>query len=330
MQSKIHHIILSGGVGSRLWPLSRKAQPKQYLKLFEGQSLLQKTIERNNFLGENCTIVCNQEHKSHCKNQEPDENINYLIESTPRNTAAAIAFAALSVEQDDILVITPADHYIKGEKKYKNTINKAINLANQDYLVTFGIQPTRPETGYGYIHYQGDDVLEFVEKPSLEKAKEYLSSNDYLWNSGMFCFKSRVFLEELKKLSPEIYETSLNAFKNKKEDTLPLDESRLIPSESVDIAVMEKSDKIKVIPCDFEWTDLGSFESLYDYLKESGYPVDSNGNMAINTDIFTTFVGVANCIFVSTDNAFLILQKEKSQDIKSIYNDMEIKYPNLL
>jgi len=184
------NVILSGGVGSRLWPMSRKSRPKQYIPLFEGKTLFQICAERNHDLVDRIQVVGSIDNYELSRldfEQCGIEDYGEIIEATPRNTAASIAFAAFSAAPDDILVVTPSDHIIKGADAYKEAIDKAIRLAKQDYLVTFGAVPTRPETGYGYIEHDGDmNVLSFKEKPTATVAQEYLSSNKYLWNSGFF------------------------------------------------------------------------------------------------------------------------------------------------
>lgn len=328
--SQIYHVILSGGVGSRLWPLSRQSMPKQYLPLLEGESLLKKTIDRNNNLADHLLIVCNEKHKLLCEKILNNEiKAQYIIESIPKNTAAAVAFAAFSTDPEDILIITPADHTISDRIQYKNKIKEGIELAKQNYLVTFGIIPIRPETGYGYIEHQGNDVKNFIEKPSYEKAEDYLEKGNFLWNSGIFCFKAKTLLNELKLCSPAIYKAAKETYEKSTMGVMPSTESEQIPDKSLDIAVMEKSDKIKVIPCDFDWSDLGSFEALYDYLKSKNHSVDAYGNMTINASNYTAFVGLENCICVHTDHATLILQKEKSQDVKTLYNELAQTNPEL-
>ncbi|SDL81251.1 mannose-1-phosphate guanylyltransferase [Salinimicrobium catena] len=246
-----------------------------------------------------------------------------IVEATPRNTAPAIAFAAFAAQPEDILLVTPADHIIKEGPEYSMAVQKAIDLAKQDNLVTFGIQPTKPETGFGYIEYRENEVLSFREKPDLKTAENFIATGNFLWNSGMFCFKARVFLEELKKYTPEVYQKSLEAFEAAKDHHLEETSSLEIPSISVDYAVMEKSDRIKVVPSAFEWSDMGSFEAVYDYLKEQGHAVDEFGNMVIGSDSFTAFIGLKNSILVFTEDANLVLQKEASQDVKNIYQKLE-------
>lgn len=324
------HIILSGGVGSRLWPLSRKEKPKQYLNLFQGKSLFELSIERNKNLAQKFLVVCNQAHQRLCQDIMGDFPLSFVVESVARNTAAAIAFAAFSCSEEEVMLITPSDHLIGSPDKYKKAILEAKTLAEQGFLVTFGIQPTRPETGYGYIKHQENDVLSFVEKPNLETAKDYIKSGNYLWNSGMFCFKAGIFLEELKKSAPAIYAQSKKTFE---QSTLPVMNAKLsaeIPSESIDYAVMETSDKVKVVPSDFDWTDLGSFESLYDYLKDNGTNVDSNGNMVIGSDKYVAFAGLNNVILVEQEDAVLVLQKEKAQEVKQVYTQLEKNHSKLI
>ena len=331
-KNSIIHVILTGGVGSRLWPLSRKSQPKQYLEIFEGKSLFEMTVERNTHLADKVMVVGNVDNH-HLSGKVMDKTQTaYLniVEATPRNTAAAIAFAAFASNPDDILIITPSDHIIDKEEDYNIAIQEAISKAKEGYIVTFGIIPTKPETGYGYIESKGDKVLSFREKPNETTAKEFIARGNFLWNSGMFCFKAGVLLEELKQFQPEVYEKSKIVWEFSQEGFLDLNSSLEIPSISIDYAVMERSKKIKVVPASFSWSDLGSFESVYEYLVSKGHPVDSNGNMVIGSESYTTFLGLRNTIFVHTNDANLILQKESSQDVKDIYNELERQNSDLL
>lgn len=328
----ITHVVLTGGVGSRLWPLSRKSMPKQYLEIFEEKSLFEMTVERNANLADKVMIVGNIDncHLSEKVMKKLGKDYINIVESTPRNTAAAIAFAAFASQPDDILIITPSDHIIDEMEKYNEAIKTAITKAIEGYIVTFGIVPTKPETGYGYIESKGDDVVSFREKPNSVTAKSFIAQGNFLWNSGMFCFKAGVLLDELKAYQPEVYEKSKKAWENNKNGNLDLDLSLNIPSISIDYAVMERSKKIKVVPAAFTWSDLGSFESVYDYLITKGHFVDKFGNMVIGSDKHTTFLGLKNTIFVYTDTANLILQKENSQDVKDLYGELESQNSELL
>ena len=321
----ITQVILTGGIGSRLWPLSRKSQPKQYLNIFDGKSLFEMTVNRNRTIANKVIVVGNIDncHLSKAVLNKANKSYIDIIESTPRNTAAAIAFAAFASKPEDILVVTPSDHIIGEMKHYKNAILEAVEKALNGFIVTFGIIPIRPEIGYGYIERDGDDVLSFREKPSQELAREFISKGNFLWNSGMFCFKASVFLEELQLYAPEVYEKAKIAWENNEHGNLDLDLSMDIPSISIDYAVMERSKKIKVVSSKFTWSDLGSFESVYDYLRTIGHPVDDNGNMVIGTNNYTAFLGLQDTIFVHTDTANLILKKECSQDVKNVYGALE-------
>lgn len=328
----ITHVILTGGVGSRLWPLSRKSQPKQYLEIFNNKSLFEMTLNRNSEFSDKVMVVGNVDncHLSRMIIEKSGTEYIDIIEATPRNTAAAIAFAAFASQPDDILMVTPSDHIIENEVIYMEAVNDAILKAEQGNIVTFGIKPSKPEMGYGYIEFEEDNVLAFHEKPTIEKAVEFLQKDNFYWNSGMFCFKAKVFLEELEKFEPEVFKQSKLAWESNENGLLNLELSLKIPSISVDYAVMERSKKIKVVPSLFEWSDLGSFESVYDYLIKIGHPADEHGNIVIGTEIHTSFIGLENCIFVHTPDAFLILQKEKSQDVKKIYQHLEAMQSNLL
>ncbi|MGE6353860.1 mannose-1-phosphate guanylyltransferase [Flavobacterium sp. NPDC079362] len=324
-KNSIIHVILTGGVGSRLWPLSRKSRPKQYLEIFEGKSLFEMTVDRNSYLANKVMVVGNVDNH-HLSGEVMDKTktsyVN-IVEATPRNTAAAIAFAAFASNPDDILIVTPSDHIIDKIEDYNKAINEAISKAEDGFIVTFGIIPTKPETGYGYIESKGDKVVSFREKPNQTTAKEFIAKGNFLWNSGMFCFKAIVLLEELKQFQPDVYEKSKAVWEASENGFLDLNLSLEIPSISIDYAVMERSKKIKVVPASFSWSDLGSFESVYDYLVSKNHPVDKNGNMVIGSGKYTTFLGLKNTIFVYTDTANLILQKENSQDVKDIYSELE-------
>lgn len=329
---KIVQVILTGGVGSRLWPLSRKSRPKQYIPLFGNKSLFQLCAIRNKPLVEDILIVGNQSNRNLSEDNLKDLGFgtySEIVEVTPRNTAAAIAFAAFSVPEDTILLVTPSDQVVTGEDAYANAIQNAVALAKEGFLVTFGIVPKRAETGYGYIEFDNNDVVSFREKPNKEKAEQYCKSGKYLWNSGMFCFKAGVFLEELKQFEPDIFNFSKNAFDNRDGNTLGLEDSNLIPSKSVDYAVMERSKKIKVVPSEFGWSDLGSFDSLWEYLDthEEG---PSRQNLVLGTDKHVEFLGVDNIVLVETHDAILVLPRSLSQEVKDIYERLEKEKPELL
>jgi mannose-1-phosphate guanylyltransferase len=326
LTNKITHVVLTGGVGSRLWPLSRKSQPKQYLDLFDGKSLFELTLERNAAVADAVMVVGNidNSHLTQKVMKKMGIPFNHIVEATPRNTAAAIAFAAFNSHPDDILIVTPSDHLIEGKMQYKAALDEAIVLAENNFLVTFGIQPTRPETGYGYIEFEGDTVLAFHEKPDLERAKSFTKSGRFLWNSGLFCFKAGLFLEELKFQEPELYAQAQLVWQENVNGLLDYELSLKIPSISVDYAVMERSKNIKVVATHFEWSDLGSFESVYDYLVQNGHSADSNGNIVIGSDLHTAFVGLKNCLLVHTPDALLVLQKKCSQEVKDVYQQLEL------
>src|SRR5690554_2286993 len=329
---KITNVILSGGVGSRLWPLSRKSRPKKYLPLFDGKSLFELTVKRN---GAVCTQVMvvggidnYQLSREHLKGSSADSYIE-LVEASPRNTAAAIAFAAFSLDEKDIMLVTPSDHLIEDEKEYEKALRQAIALAGDGFLVTFGLVPTRPETGFGYIEYEGNEVVSFREKPSQELAEEFIQQGNFLWNSGMFCFSAGIYLEELKKHEPGVYHAAHMAFSKAENGFLPMEESLKIPSISVDYAVMEKSDKIKVVPSSFAWSDMGSFEALHDYDREKN-KVRPGSNLAIGSKKHVEFVGLENVILVETEDAILVLNKNNAQEVKNVYERLERENPDLL
>lgn len=324
--------ILSGGVGSRLWPLSRKSCPKQYLKIFDEKSLFQLAVERNLVLTNKMIVVGNKDnYKLSLSTLEPSNSeLTNIVEALPKNTAAAIAFAAFAVKPEEILLVTPSDHIIEDVKEYQNSVSKAVSLAKEGFIVTFGIKPHVPETGYGYIESEGVNVLSFREKPDRETAEKFLNSGNFYWNSGMFCFKASVMLEELKTFEPLIYETAEMAWKNSNDGQLRPKDMEKIPSKSIDYAVMERSRKIKVVAGDFGWSDLGSFESLYDYFSTHGNQPDEHGNMYIGNGRFTEFLGVEDTLLIQTEDANLVLKKQDAQQVKNIYEKLEKEGSNYI
>ena len=327
------HVILSGGVGSRLWPLSRKSRPKQYIPLFDTKSLFQLCALRNRNLCDRQLVVGNIEnYKLSRKDMETLGYGDYqsIIEARPRNTAAAIAFAALSVDQADILLVTPSDQVIDGDKAYAAALAEALQLANENNLVTFGIRPLKPETGYGYIEFKGNEVISFREKPNQATAESFVKSGEFLWNSGMFCFKASVFLEELALYQPELLAAAKKAWEHRSYDFLPEEQSQKIPALSVDYAVMEHTKKLKVVQAGFGWSDLGSFEALWEYKESKGEKPFKGTNLALGTSKHVEFIGMENVILVETDDAILVLPKHKSQEVKNVYERLEKEKPELL
>jgi len=331
------NIILCGGNGTRLWPISRTLMPKQFVKLFDNKSLFQLTVERNSTICDNEFVVSNTEQYFLALDQLAElkkEDSSYLLEPVGRNTAPAIALACLALDSEEIVLITPSDHLIKDEVEYKKVINTAINMAKDNNLVTFGITPTFPETGFGYIESEGENVKAFHEKPDFNTATEYLKAGNYYWNSGMFCFKAGVFLEELKKYSPKIYENSLIAFNNsvknehiriKHEDMINIDE------DSIDYAVMEKSSKVKVVPSNIGWSDVGSFDALYEELpkddnnntlNKNHIGIDSKNNLIYGNERKIATVDIEDLIIVDTGDALLISKKGSSQKVKKVVSEI--------
>lgn len=327
------NVILSGGVGSRLWPLSRKSRPKQYIPLFENRTLFQLCVERNGGIVDKIQVVGSVDNYKLSRIDFEKCNItdySEIIEASPRNTAASIAFAAFASLPDDILFVTPSDHIISGMENYESAIRKAVDLAKDDFIVTFGAIPTRPETGYGYIEHDAlYNVLSFKEKPNLEKALEYIESKKYLWNSGMFCFKSSVYLSELQKHASDVFNASKAAFEKIDQGFLPVKETMEIPSLSVDYAVMEHSKIIKVVPFSFDWNDLGSFESIWDYLDKDDQR-EKMENLVLGSIKHVEFIGLKNLILVETDDAILVMPRNQTQDVKKIYERLEKENPDLL
>ncbi|MCE7040506.1 mannose-1-phosphate guanylyltransferase [Dyadobacter sp. CY312] len=331
---KIIHVILSGGVGSRLWPVSRKSMPKQYIPMFGDKSLFQLTAERSKSLVDSTLVVGNKDNyllSQADMHRAGVRTFTEIIEAAPRNTAAAIAFAALAAQPDDVLLVTPSDHIITDEVAYAEALQEAIDLAKEGYLVTFGITPTKPETGYGYIEYNGNEVISFREKPDAVTAESFLHSGNFLWNSGMFCFQAGTFLEELRAFEPEILAKSQTCYECRTDSFLPETETAQIPSKSIDYAVMERSEKIKVVQTRFGWSDLGSFESIWEHWEGQGEDHHfQNNNCVVGSKKHVEFLGVDNLVLVETEDAILVLSKNNSQDVKKIYERLEKEKPELV
>jgi mannose-1-phosphate guanylyltransferase len=328
---KKYNVILSGGVGTRLWPLSREACPKQFLKIFNGRSLFQETVLRNQPHCDDAIMIGNQATRSLWNEQLAEMGCaigQEIVESTPRNTAAAIAFAALSVDRDDLLFITPCDHQIGNPEEYEIAVQRAFELALEDKLVTFGILPRSPHTGYGYMQHEGEQVLAFREKPDAETARSFLSKGGYLWNSGMFCFRAGKFLEALGEWEPEILSSSKVALEKSVLNIVDKEASLHIPSKSVDYAVMEKSKDIAVVPSLFDWSDLGSFVALKEYMEgasDNGYL--QNGNLVFSSKLNVSILGLQDIIVVDNEDVLLIASKEGVDTIKEEYETVTQQKP---
>ncbi len=312
------NIILCGGSGTRLWPLSRTLMPKQFVKLFGDRSLFQLTVQRNADVCDKTVIVSNTEQYFLALDQIEEMGTKadtYILEPLGRNTAPAIALACFALDAKESVLVTPSDHLIKDETAYADAVRQAKTFAQKDMLVTFGIVPEYAETGFGYIEAQGNDVVSFREKPDAASAQAYVDAGNYYWNSGMFCFKAGVYLEALKMHAPDIYEASHRAFVNaKKADTIRIlhEDMAHIPSKSIDYAVMEKAKNVKVVPADMGWSDMGSFDALAKQM-----PNDEAGNLILSNKE-TALVDVEDLIVVDTPDALLIAKKGSSQKVREV------------
>lgn len=342
-------VILCGGSGTRLWPFSRKAYPKQLLALSSGQSLLQETLLRLKHLPELLppTIICNELHRFIVAEQLLEIAIPHpkiILEPHAKNTAPAAAVAALEADEDTILLVLPADHQIENPEKFCDAILNAIQAVKAGYLVTFGVRPERPETGYGYIKKAAQienldcfKVAQFVEKPDLDKAKEYVDSGEYYWNSGIFMFRASRYLSELAKYSPDIVDVCKQALLkgDRDPDFIRLEEHLFSScnSDSIDYAVMEKSSDVAVIPLgDCVWSDLGSWETVYDaeikdhnqnVIKGDVYTENVTNCYLHAEDRLLAVVGVSDHIIVETADAILVAHKSASQDVKKIVSSLQ-------
>lgn len=334
------NLILCGGAGTRLWPLSRQSLPKQFYPLFGGKSIFQETIERNRPVADRFFVAANRVQIDLARNQLAacgEALTQALVEPVGRNTAPAIALACLNLPPKEIVFVTPSDHRMNRLEDYLRAVQRARDLALQGFLVTFGITPTFPETGFGYIEADGEVVKSFREKPDAATAQAYLDSGRYLWNSGMFVFQAGVFLEELGRHSPEV----LAACRAVASLEPTLEAMNTIPSISIDYAVMEKSDRVRVVACDPGWSDLGSFDALAEEVAAGadgnavlGNPapvfVESRGNLVVSRDRQIALVGVENLLVIDTPDGLVIAKKGTSQKVKDVVTELKKSNPELL
>ena len=340
-------VLLSGGVGSRLWPLSRELNPKQFLPLTGELSLLEQTLQRASSLPNMAApiVVCNEEHRFLVAEQLRNigqAGASIILEPAGRNTAPAIAvaaFQALKVDAEALLLVMPADHIIKNTATFADAVSQGLVPAAKGKLVTFGIVPESPETGYGYIRggEGGEEgcypIAEFVEKPALEVAQHYIAAGNYYWNSGMFLLGARAYLDELKSLSPAMYAAAEASLLEASED---MDFVRLnrtafeaCPSDSIDYAVMEKTEKGMVVPLSCGWSDVGSWSSLWEVdekdpqgnvCKGDVIAQDSSNSYIHSSSRLVTTLGVDNVVVVETADAVLVADMGQVQNIKTIVN----------
>ena len=343
-------VVLAGGSGSRLWPLSRQNYPKQFLALSSQDSMLQDTLARLGGLAhDNPIIVSNQNHRFIVAEQLRQmglEQSAIILEPIARNTAPAIVLAALTAMQtgeDPVLLVLAADHYIAETTIFHNAIQHAAGLAEQGRLVTFGITPTHAETGYGYIHTgaalaNGFELKSFKEKPDADTAQSYLDSGEYLWNSGMFMFKASVFLAEVQRLCPQLLEDCKLALAAAQTDlyftVIPEAEFAQCASESVDYAVMEHTDKGAVVALDAGWSDLGSWGSIYDAdqrdadqnsIRGDVLTYNTRNSLVHSHHRLVTTVDVENLVVVETSDAVLIANKDDTQAVREIVDQLKLK-----
>ncbi|MEO5669424.1 MAG: mannose-1-phosphate guanylyltransferase/mannose-6-phosphate isomerase [Ramlibacter sp.] len=339
-------VILCGGAGSRLWPVSRETHPKPFMRLADGQSLLQKTFLRAAALPDVGEIVTVTNRELFFKTEDEYRSLvpegirkTFLLEPFGRNTAPAVAAAALQMQRtygdDALLLVLPADHLIANLPAFHAAVAEAGQLARDGDIVTFGIRPDRPDTGFGYIEFQGHAVKRFVEKPDLETAVGYLESGRFLWNSGMFCFKAGVMLREMAALCPEILESTRACLDGARtaagaevlQVELEAECFGKIPEKSIDYAVMEGTRTAAVVPCDIGWSDIGSWNAISDLAVADGQGnrilgeaiLHDTKNCYFQSDRLVGAVGVQDLVVIDTPDALLIANRGNTQDVKHLY-----------
>jgi len=341
-------VILSGGSGIRLWPLSRKLYPKQFISLVNQTTLFQDTIMRLPNTASSPLVICNEEHRFLAAEQLREINKKpkgIILEPEGKNTAPAIALAALkfiNTGEDPILLVLSADHLIKNVKAFHQSITIASELAENDKLITFGIVPDKAETGYGYIEANINktdtyySIKSFTEKPNQKNAKKYLDSGNYLWNSGMFMFKASVYLKELEKFEPEILSACKKSCITENIDSdfirINNDTFHQCPNKSIDYAVMERTKNAVVVPLDANWSDVGSWSSLWDVKTKDNNDNVSEGDVVLE-DVKNTYtyssnrlvsvIGVSNLVIVDTQDALLVTDKQQTHNIKKIIERLQ-------
>lgn len=348
--SIIHPVVLSGGSGSRLWPLSRAGYPKQFLPLAGENSMLQSTMLR--VAGKPFAaplMICNDEHRFIVAEQLRTAGITanrIILEPVARNTAPAVAVAALSLlqqQEDALMLVLPSDHVIQNQPAFEAAIEQARQAAQQGYLVTFGITPDKPETGYGYIQ-QGKpldakgvhQVARFVEKPDAGTAAEYLATGEFLWNSGIFLFSARQYLEELKAHHPKMVEACMAALELAEQDLtfcrLNQEAFATSPSDSIDYAVMEKTAHAAVVPVSMDWSDLGAWSALWDIAEKDHAGNASHGDVLLHNTrnsyvhadhALVAVTGLDDVIVVATDDAVLVANRHNAQDVKTLVDTLK-------
>lgn len=350
---KLVVIILSGGAGSRLWPVSREEHPKPFIRLGDGESLLQKTFLRGASLQDTVEVLTVTNRELFFKTEDEFRKVNhsalptsFILEPFGRNTAPAIAAATHHVSQvhgeDTAMLVLAADHIITDQAAFAKAVEEATRIAQEGKLVTFGIVPEAPETGYGYIEANGTEVLRFVEKPSLDKAREYISSGRYYWNSGMFCFTARTMIQEMGTHCPDVLTATRRCLENAQRSEskgyamieLKSADFAGVPDISVDYAVMESSKQMAVVPCRIGWSDIGSWTALGDltHSDEAGNRVqgeallrDSHNCYIQSPHRLTGVIGVDNLVIVDTPDALLVANRDRAQEVKYLYSELKAR-----
>lgn len=352
----VYIVIMAGGSGTRFWPLSRESMPKQLLRIEGEETLIQQTMGRVTPLipSNRIFIVTNKNHADQMSYQLPEiKRENYIIEPTAKNTAAAIGFASAHIyhyNPDAVMVVLSADHVIKERDRFLDVLRDAIRVAGMDYLVTIGLKPTRPETGYGYIE-AGDEievkikgkkeeitvysVKRFVEKPDAERAAVYLKEGNFFWNSGMFVWKAGRILEEIGNYMPVLY-NGLKEISSAigKEDEVMVSENAFTKFEpiSIDYGVMEKSGRVAVVPADFDWSDVGSWTALDEIstmdpggnvIMGNVIDIDSQNSIIYASDRLVATLGLKDMVVVDTEDATLVCRKDKAQEVKKIVENLK-------
>lgn len=325
------HLMLCGGYGRRLWPISNEDCPKSFLKFGSQPSMYQQTIQRNSQLFEKTLVVANERHAALTLSQSEEiqcGHLQFIWESRARDTAAAIALACFGLKSEEIVLVTPSDHWIEQQEEYEKAVLRAVEIADKNYITAFGIRPTRPYEEYGYMRVEGEDVISFCEKPKADQAADFLKDSSYFWNSGIYCFRVGILLEELRFHAPAIWKSCKSVYQKQiqlasNQFSYPGMENLI--EDSIDRAVIQQSNRLKMVLLETGWSDLGSFEELAEvYDQSEGWisgeseilQIQSSSNVVLSDSVTVALIDVEDLVIIASKGGILISKRGSSHKVK--------------